>query len=72
MRTALILAAAVIAAACSDDTTDAPENNVDTTAQPPAPPSDAGSIELIDDPNAPCERPCPDGSWCSYGRCVIN
>ena len=63
MRFALILAVSALAAACGDDTTGP------SAAQPPG--NSDGGIEQTDDPNAPCERECPEGSWCSYGRCVM-
>ena len=63
MRTALILAVAVAAVACGGEA----GTTYETAGGPPA-----GTIPPIDDPNAPCEQECPEGSWCSYGRCVMN
>jgi len=69
MRTALTIVLALLGTAACGGT------DVDPTATVASPPAnvDGGvDAELIsDDPNAPCAGECPDGSWCSYGRCVM-
>jgi hypothetical protein len=65
MRTALIFAVALAAVACGSETGT-------TTFETPADGPPTGTIPPIDDPNAPCEQPCPEGAWCSYGRCVMS
>ncbi len=69
MRTALTIVLITLAAACGG-TDDDPETA--TTASPPGIEDVGIDAELIgNDPNAPCAGECPDGSWCSYGRCVM-